>query len=180
MNKLTHCLPSTRAFFTVALLLFGLTAFAQVTTSTISGTVTDTKGEALIGATVVATHVPSGTRYGTATNAIGRYVLPAVRVGGPFTITVTYTGFEPMSRENVYTNLGVSSNVDFQLQESGVSMEEVVISATRNDIFSSQRTGAAQTFSNAQVASLPVIGSRSINGITKYSPNGTGTGSFGA
>ena len=180
MNKLTHCLPSTRAIFTFALLLFGLTAFAQVTTSTISGTVTDTKGEALIGATVVATHVPSGTRYGTATNAVGRYVLPAVRVGGPFTVTVTYTGFEPMTFDNVYTNLGVSSNVDFQLQESGVSMDEVVISATRNDIFSSQRTGAAQTFSNAQVASLPVIGSRSINSITKYSPNGTGTGSFGA
>ncbi len=180
MNKMIYCLRSTKALFTLALMLMGLTAFAQVTTSTISGTVSDTKGEALIGATVVAVHVPSGTRYGTATNAVGRYVLPAVRVGGPFTVTVTYTGFESMSRENVYTNLGVSSSVDFQLQESGLSMEEVVISANRNDIFSDQRTGAAQTFSNAQVTSLPAVGSRSISSITKYSPQGNSNGSFGA
>ena len=179
MNKITFFTPIIKALSTLSFLLVGLTTFAQVTTSTISGTVTDTKGEALVGATVVATHVPSGTRYGTATNAIGHYVLPAVRVGGPFLVTVTYTGFETMSRENVFTNLGVASNVDFQLQESGVAVDEIVITATRNDIFSNQRTGAAQTFSNAQVASLPAIGSRSLNSITRYSPNGTGTGSFG-
>ncbi|MCC6459950.1 MAG: carboxypeptidase regulatory-like domain-containing protein [Saprospiraceae bacterium] len=169
---------TSRAALLVAFLLCGLGAFAQVTTSTIAGTISDSKGEALIGATVVATHVPSGTRYGTATNAIGRYTLPAVRVGGPFSVTVTYTGYEPQTRENVYTNLGTASNVNFSMQESGVLMDEVVISANRNDIFSSDRTGAAQTFGKGQLNSLPTIGSRSIGSITKYNPNGNGS-SFG-
>lgn len=162
-----------------AFLLCGLSAFAQVTTSTITGQVTDANGEGLIGATVVATHVPSGTRYGTATNALGRYTLPAVRVGGPFTVSITYTGFEPETREGIYTSLGTASNVDFQMRESGTALGEIVVTATRSDIFSSDRTGAASTFTKSQITSLPAIGSRSINAITKYNPNGNGS-SFGS
>lgn len=162
----------------LAFLLCGITAFSQVTTSTITGSVNDSKGEALVGATVVATHVPSGTRYGTATNASGRFTLPAVRVGGPFTVIVSYTGFESQTRENLYTNLGTATNVNFSLQEAGVMVDEVTILANRNDIFSSDRTGAATTFSTSQLTSLPTIGSRSINSITKYNPNGNGS-SFG-
>lgn len=168
-----------RAFAVAALLLCGTTIFAQVTTSTITGSVTDAQGEALIGATVVATHVPSGTRYGTATNPAGRYTLPAVRVGGPFSITVTYTGFEAQTQENIVTNLGVVSNVDFQLRESGVAIGEVTIISDRADLFSSQRTGASSTFNQKVVSSVPALGSRSINSITKYNPNGDGR-SFGS
>ncbi len=161
------------------LVLCSLSALAQVTTSTIVGMVTDTRGEALVGVTVVATHVPSGTRYGTTTNASGRYTLPAVRVGGPFTVTATYTGYEQQTKENIFTNLGVASNVDFQLQESGLSLEEVVVRSDRADLFSSQRTGAASTFSERVVTSVPAIGSRAIGSVTKYNPNGDGR-SFGA
>ncbi len=161
------------------LVLCSLSVLAQVTTSTIVGMVTDTRGEALVGVTVVATHVPSGTRYGTTTNASGRYTLPAVRVGGPFTVTATYTGYEQQTKENIFTNLGVASNVDFQLQESGISLEEVVVRSDRADLFSSQRTGAASTFSERVVTSVPAIGSRAISSVTKYNPNGDGR-SFGA
>jgi hypothetical protein len=161
------------------LVLCGFPALAQVTTSTIAGMVTDTRGEVLVGVTVVATHVPSGTRYGTTTNASGRYTLPAVRVGGPFTVTATYTGYEQQTKENIFTNLGVASNVDFQLQESGISLEEVVVRSDRADLFSSQRTGAASTFSERVVTSVPAIGSRAISSVTKYNPNGDGR-SFGA
>lgn len=168
-----------KGFLLAALLLSGLSAFAQVTTSTITGLVTDSNGEGLVGATVVATHVPSGTRYGTATNALGRYTLPAVRVGGPFSVAVTYTGFESETRDGIYTSLGTAANVDFQLRESGTALEEVTVTASRSDIFSSDRTGAASTFNKTLVTSLPNIGSRSINSITKYNPNGNGT-SFGA
>lgn len=168
-----------RAILILALLFCGLTTFAQVTTSTITGLVTDNNGEGLIGATVVATHVPSGTRYGTATNALGRYTLPAVRVGGPFTVTITYTGFEQETRENVYTSLGVAANVDFVLREAGTAIGEVVITAARSDIFSSDRTGAASTFDKNVLRTAPAVGARAIGSITKYNPNGNGS-SFGA
>lgn len=171
--------PLGRIALFVAFLLTGLTTFAQVTTSTITGLVADSNGEGLIGATVVATHVPSGTRYGSATNALGRYTLPAVRVGGPFTVTISYTGFEPETRENVYTSLGTAANVDFVMRESGTALEEVVVTATRNDIFSSDRTGAASTFSSNVLRTAPAVGARSIGSITKYNANGNGA-SFGA
>ncbi len=157
----------------MAFLLCGFGAFAQVTTSTITGSVTDAKGDGLVGATVVATHVPSGTRYGTATNAVGRYTLPAVRVGGPFTISVTYTGFEAQTRENVYTNLGIATNANFALQESGVTVDEVTILGQRSDIFSDDRTGAATNIKKGVLESLPTI-SRSIGDFTRLTPQSNG------
>ncbi|HRI59315.1 MAG TPA: carboxypeptidase regulatory-like domain-containing protein [Saprospiraceae bacterium] len=171
--------PVGKATLLFAFLLCGLTTFAQVTTSTITGLVTDSNGEGLIGATVVATHVPSGTRYGSATNALGRYTLPAVRVGGPFMVTITYTGYEPETREGVYTSLGTAANVDFVLREAGTALGEVTITATKSDIFSSERTGAATTFNSNVLRNAPNVGARSINSITKYSPYGNGS-SFGA
>jgi hypothetical protein len=167
-----------KALLLVAFLFCGLTTFAQVTTSSISGIVTDQAGEPVIGATVVANHVPSGTRYGATTNTQGRYVMPAVRVGGPYTVSVTYTGFETFTQENVYAALGSAANVDVRLQEGNVAIDEVTVTATRGAIFSSERTGAAQTFTSAQLQSIPTIGSRSINSVVKYNPQGNGT-SFG-
>ncbi|MEO6039197.1 MAG: hypothetical protein ABIQ93_12360, partial [Saprospiraceae bacterium] len=58
-----------RALLLFALLLTGFSSFAQVTTGAISGLVADDKGEGLIGATVVAVHVPSCSRYGATTSA---------------------------------------------------------------------------------------------------------------
>jgi hypothetical protein len=179
MNHFTLYKSAGRTLLMLALLISGLTVFAQVTTSTISGVVSEQKGEPLVGATVVATHVASGTRYGTATNASGRYILPAVRVGGPFTVAVTYTGYQAASREGIYTSLGTAANVDFSLQEAGTTLGEVTVVASRSDIFSSDRTGASTTFGREQLAALPTVGSRTINSVTKYNPNGNGT-SFGA
>jgi Carboxypeptidase regulatory-like domain len=160
------------------LLIMSFSAFSQVTTSSISGVVTDAKGEELPGATVVALHTASGSRYGTVTNAFGRYTLPAVRVGGPFSITVTFTGFDPKTQDGIFTSLGTAANVDFSIAEAGVTIGEVTVTALRNDVFSSDRTGAAQTFGKNMLATVPIIGSRNISDITKYNPNGNGK-SFG-
>lgn len=167
-----------KGLLSLVFVLMGLAAFAQVTTSSITGLVSGADGAGLPGATVVATHTPSGSKYGTVTNVSGRYTLPAVRVGGPFSITVTYTGFEAQTRDGIYTNLGTAANVNFELAEAGKMLGEAAIVAQRNDIFSSNRTGAASTFDNRVLSTAPTIGSRSINSVTKYNPNGNGS-SFG-
>ena len=83
---------SRGALLVVGLLLLlgsATRAFAQgVTTSAIDGVVKDDQGGVLPGASVVAIHVPSGTRYETVTQTDGRFTIPGMRVGGPYTITV--------------------------------------------------------------------------------------------
>ncbi len=153
-------------------------SFAQITTSTISGVVVNEKKEVLVGASVTATHVPTGTTYKTVTNKTGSYVFPAVRVGGPFTVTVSFVGYKNDQVTDIGTNLGIASNVDFTLFSTGSSLQEVVVSTNRNGIFSKERTGTAQQFGRRELQNIPITGARTIEGITKYNSNGNGA-SFG-
>lgn len=162
------------AFSLLVGILFAFQGFAQVTTSSISGIVTDGKGSELPGATVVAIHEPSGTKYGTITNVAGRYVLPAVRVGGPFKITFSFVGFKDLVKEGIITSLGSTANVDAALSDEGTALQEVVVTSNRSDVFSTNKTGAATNINGTQLRSLPTI-SRSINDFTRLTPQSNGT-----
>ena len=79
-----------------------LTTWAQgVTTSSINGRITDAEGAPLAGANIVALHVESGTKYGAISDFDGYYRVPNMRPGGPYTITISYVGFENFERQNV-------------------------------------------------------------------------------
>lgn len=95
-----------KCLLVTALLMIAASANAQVTTSAISGVVVDENKEALIGATVVAKHVPSGTSYGAATNIDGRYHIQGMRTGGPYTIEISYIGYNVSQFSDVYLQLG--------------------------------------------------------------------------
>lgn len=158
---------------TAILMLAAVTGSAQVTTASMSGIVKDAKGESLIGATVIAVHTPSGTRYGTVTQLDGDYLFPAMRVGGPYKVTVTYVGYQEQNFDNIFLSLGSTGNANVVLQESATALEGVEVVANRNDIFSSGRTGASSTFNRNTLNSLPTLG-RTINDITKYNAYGNG------
>ncbi|NBA88865.1 hypothetical protein GVN16_24025 [Emticicia sp. CRIBPO] len=166
-----------KAGMLLSMLLLAFSGFAQVTTSAISGIVKDDKGEGLPGATVVALHVPSGSKYGTVTDVSGRYIIPSVRVGGPYKVSVSFVGFEDQSVDGVIANLGTAANVNFKLSEAGKTLEEVVVRSTKSDIFSSDRTGAATTIGKEAMSALPTIG-RTINDFTRLTPQASGS-SFG-
>jgi hypothetical protein len=168
-----------KAILSLIIAMFAFVGYGQVTTSSISGVVRNQKNEVLIGATIQATHVPTGTKYNSTTNKNGSYVLPAVRVGGPYIIQTTYVGYKKDEVAEINTQLGVTSNVDFYLIDESIALKEVVVTAGKNNIFSKEKTGAAQQFGRRELTTVPITGARTIDGITKYNPFGNGN-SFGA
>ncbi|SCD19959.1 Outer membrane receptor proteins [Proteiniphilum saccharofermentans] len=160
-------------FLSVALTLMMATVMqAQVTTSSMSGRVTDADG-AVIGATVIATHQPSGTTYGTVTNMEGRYNLNGMRVGGPYTVEISYIGYGDNIAENITLSLGENYVHNVVLVEETVTLSEVTVTAQRTR-FTAEKTGAATNINNQQLSTMPTI-NRSVQDITRLSPY-AGTG----
>ena len=148
--------------------LLSTLAYSQETTSEILGTVTDSNG-GLPGATVIAVHVPSGTRYGTTTRADGRYNLPNVKIGGPYTITVSFIGYSSSEQGDIMLSLGQAYTANVKLQEKSSQLQEVVVTATQDKVFNTNRTGMQETMNRAQITSLPTI-SRSWKDVVKLVP----------
>ncbi|MBK7096704.1 MAG: TonB-dependent receptor [Saprospiraceae bacterium] len=167
----------TKILQLIILLLVGFFANAQVTTSSMTGKVTDDKGEALIGATVIATHTPSGTQYGTITSNSGRFNLIGMRVGGPYEVLVTYIGFQEYTHKNVFLNLGVTADINTKMMITTTELGEVIVTANKNDLFSSDRNGAASTFNRDALSSIPSL-NRTINDVSRYNVYSNGRGSF--
>lgn len=165
-----------RAIFGFFMLWLPLATLGQVTTSSISGMVQDQAGEVLPGATIIAVHMPSGTKYGAQTRQDGRYNLPNVRVGGPYTITATYVGYKTGTNQGVTLNLGQKFVQDFKLTEEGSTLAEIVVKA--DPIMNNNRTGAATNISSEQLRSLPTI-TRSASDFTRLTPMAGDNNSFG-
>lgn len=146
---------------------------AQVTTSALTGKVTlGNTNESVIGATIQVVHVPSGTRYATVTNADGRYTIQGMRVGGPYTIKVSYIGYQPTEISNVTLQLGETYNQNFKMAEDASILGEVVISG-KGSKFTAEKTGASTNINNTQIMNMPTI-NRSITDIARLSPYSNG------
>ena len=107
---------------------------------------TNTQQEPVAGASVIAIHEPSGTVYEAVSRGDGRFSIPGMRVGGPYTVTVAYMGaggtaFAPETQNDVQVNLGISTDLEFTVQPIAVT-EEVTVTAVIDPVFSSSRTGA--------------------------------------
>src|SRR5262245_14718193 len=148
------------------------TAAQGVTTASITGVVRDAQGGLVPGATVVAVHQPSGTSYEGVSQADGRFFIPGMRVGGPYKVTASLSGFTDESKDNVTLSLGVGQDVDFSLQVAAVA-ETVEVVAVADPVFSSSRTGAATSVSREDIAMLPTISGK-ISDLTRLTPQSTG------
>jgi hypothetical protein len=170
--------------FTILLIMvIFANTYGQVTTSGLRGVIVDEKKEALAGATVVAVHVPSGTQYGVLTNKDGRFTISNMRVGGPYQVTVSFIGYKQEVYNDINLSLGNVADMSVSLSPSVTSLSEVIVSAGKNSIINSGRTGAAINVSNETVNSVPTI-SRGLKDFTKISPlantSGSGTSFAGA
>jgi hypothetical protein len=146
-----------------------------VTTGSIAGIVADAQGAPVPNASVVAVHVPSGTQYRAISRGSGTYTLPNVRVGGPYTLTATFLGFQPGTRQNVFVALGETQRIDFALERSATQLAGVQVRARGQE--TEARTGAATFVDPTQVAALPSI-KRSTRDLTRIDPRSDGNFAF--
>lgn len=156
-------------FLIAAVMMMVTSAMAQITTSGISGKVTmnDADGEGVIGAHIMAVHVPSGTRYDAVTNVKGAFVIKGMRTGGPYTISVSYVGMQSKFFQNVTLSLGETYHIDVWLKDDEKTLGEVVVKGQLG--LNRTRTGAAQSISNARLQELPSV-THSISDIARINP----------
>ena len=153
-----------RFYSLFAALIAVLSAAAQVTTSGLGGQIT-AGGEAAAGAVVEAVHTPSGTKYTAVANEKGRYSIQGMRVGGPYTVKVTYTGYKAETFGGLHLALGEPSAVDADMEEDVTLLGEVVVKGGR----SGGSMGAASRFGQGQIANAPTV-DRNIYDVAKLSP----------
>lgn len=128
-----------------------------VTTAELAGSVSDADGTGMEGANIVATHEPSGITYGTTSRTGGVFNVPNMRVGGPYTVTVSYIGYRSKTETDIHLNLGSSAHLDFTLQQEAIEMAGVEVVGEQDDVMNSSRTGAATYVGADQVAAMPSI-----------------------
>ena len=154
-------------------LVVASTSFAQVTSSSITGSVKGDDNKFLEGATIVAIHQPSGTKYSTTTNKSGAFTILNVRVGGPYVVKITFSGFKSYEEQDVFAPLGNTANVDVTLKNDAVSMQNIVVKAAPNPIINSKANGTSVTIGRQALNLTPTIG-RNLNDVTKYNAYSNG------
>ncbi len=147
-----------------SLLFFWLTApaIAQETTATLNGIATDEKGMAIAGATIALKHIPTGLQTLTQTNNRGIYVIPNLKPGGPYTITISFVGYQSQTLNNVMLSLGSNPDQNFLLRSTESTLTEVIVTGTK-------KLPAGVTIGRQQLASLPTLG-RSLQDFTRLTP----------
>ena len=161
-----------RVFAALMLVFFSFSAIAQVTTASMAGLITENNAEPIIGASIVATHEPSGTRYTAVSNVDGRYSIQGMRVGGPYTVRVSYVGMQPVAFENIMLQLGEIEELNVYLTPGSTELGELVVRG-RASKFSAEKTGATTNISQAQILSTPTV-NRSISDLARMSPYANG------
>jgi hypothetical protein len=148
----------------------GLAAAARAQTATtgaISGLVSDPSGAVLPGATVEAIHEPTGTRYTAVSGGDGHFSLLNVRAGGPYSLTVSLSGFKEEKHGGIQVALGEERNVPVRLQLESVS-ETVEVTAAAS-IINPTNTGPVSNIPQETIDKLPTLG-RGIEDFARLNP----------
>lgn len=159
------------------LFLTDTSVFGQETSGALTGRVQNVDGNAVAGASILAIHTPSGTRYSLATDKDGRYTLNNLRIGGPYTVTVSMVGMQSDTRSDIQVRLGAAQELNLQLLAGTQALAEVAVTGRlqrqRVDTY-----GAGRNISAEQVRNMPTV-SRSITDVTRLTPQGSRDNSFG-
>jgi hypothetical protein len=166
-----------RLYLLVFFLLCSLGVFAQETSGGLRGTIKNAAGQPVPGATVLAVHTPSGTKYGTVTGNDGRYNLPGLRVGGPYSLEVSFIGMQTETRAIPQITLGDVLLMNFVLQDNTRALNTVTVKGQKKTP-AANTYGAGQNIGRDQIANTPTA-NRSITDMTRLVPQGSKDNSFG-
>ncbi|MBP3498265.1 MAG: carboxypeptidase regulatory-like domain-containing protein, partial [Alistipes sp.] len=148
-----------KLFTTLFFALLPCFVWAQVTTASITGAVTDSNNTPIAYASVVATHIATGTNYGTSTNIEGIYHLDGLKVGGEYVVTFSCIGYKNSTIDGIYPALGETLQLNSVLHDQP-SIDNVVVVGDYKP---------HSNFSSYDIESMPTV-SRSIYDIARLSP----------
>ena len=172
MRKSIHRIQEL--LFTITLIILSATiASAQVTTATLGGLIKDSKGEPLQSVTVTVEFADAGIKQVVITKADGRFTVPNLRVGGPYTVTIEHVSYKKITTENVVLDLGLNNSIDVVMEEKEQTIGGVVVVA-RSSVFDNKRTGPSTNISSRQLRTLPSI-SRSADDFLRLTPSASAT-----
>ena len=166
---------SIKCFVAALVAMFAVvSAYAQVTTSSFAGRISDDKG-VVEGVAVIATHVPSGTNYYSTTDKNGTYRINSVTPGGPYTLKVEMMGYRPMEYNGLYAPLGETTNQNVELQVEALGLDAAVFTADGlQSGMNINRAGVGTSISEQTMTALPTV-SRSMNDVMKLTPQASST-----
>ena len=145
------------------LLVVAGTANAQITTSVLTGKVTDAKGAAMPGVSITVLNTSTGTKYASQTNAEGRYSVQNISPGGPYTISATFVGYKNDERSDITLQLG-NATFNFLLNEASTALNEVKVKSR-----GPAKTGASTRINANQIRTQPSL-NRSLQDLTRNTP----------
>lgn len=152
-------------------------AFSQAVNATVSGKLTDTSGEMLIGAQILVKNELTGFTASTVTGVTGNYIISQIPLGTNYTVTANYMGYGSKSFTGIALNQGDNIKLDIELSEQAQELGEVSVVA--NSISNSiDRLGSSTAVTAKDMATLPVNG-RNFNSLVDLSPVANGNSLLG-
>jgi hypothetical protein len=144
--------------------VFSVSSFAQETTATLSGLITDNKSIPVNGAIITLKHEPTGYVTTSQTNKKGLFAIPGLRSGGPYTIKISFLGYKEEIFNDVNLILGTNPDLNIILKPTTTDLKEVTVTAAGR-----KTIAGATTVGSKQMQTLPTIG-RSLSDFTRLTP----------
>jgi Carboxypeptidase regulatory-like domain/TonB-dependent Receptor Plug Domain/TonB dependent receptor len=163
------------SFFLVMAIVTPPAARSQVSSGTITGTVTDSSGAAVSGALVTVTQVAQNFSRTLMTNSYGLYEVKFLPVGG-YRVTAEHAGFKKSIQQGLDLTVGQVMRVDFALSV-GTATETVTVTADATQAVETETSEVGQVINGRQVEDLPLNG-RNFTDLIPLNA-GVGTGAQG-
>lgn len=134
--------------------------FAQSPHGTLTGTVTDTQGALVSGASVTALHTATNQKYATTSSSEGIFALPALPIGA-YEVTVSAHGFSTYKQSNVTLEVAQRLRLDVKLQVGEVTTTVEVTSGVSRVQTEDSSLGAV--VERERIQNLPLNGRHVFN-----------------